>query len=470
MALEIKDLTKEQLLSKELIPQIFETYTDKEERNKILSEVLSVAKKHRLSTKIKREISAQKLEDDIIESGEIIENLTMGMNGSAEPTIDNYYYIITHDTDISTHIRYNLLSNKFEYWDNGLRRNWRDADDAHLLSYIETKYHFYNDKKYYQGLLKSQDFFAYHPIKDLIEREEWDGVPRIDKFLTTIMKCDDDDYSREVSRMIFYGGINRIYNPGCKFDYMVILIGQQGCNKSTIVNWLNISPQFYREVLSIDGSKGIESIDGGWVCEFAELLAMVRAKEVESLKGYITRLYDSYRPAYARNTVNLPRQCIFIGTTNEFQFLADKTGNRRYLPIEVHLKQGELLKNEKFVKNYIIQCWREAKVLMDAGKTYLVIPSEYNNLLLEHQDMAMNDDPKVGLIADYLDSKPLGYKVCSQELFVNCFNGIVSKQTTGTNKEIATIMQHFKNWKRVNSPIKFDKYGKQKYWVKNDEI
>ena len=463
----IDTLTKNELLNKNFVPEIFENYTDEEERANILNELYKVAKDNKVLSAFKKNVQKYESEYKLANKGNIINILAIGTNGEPEPTIDNYYNVISEDEKINKHIKFNLLTNKFEYWSGNKCREWRDKDDSWLMSYIESEYGFYNIQKYELAKNKSEDKFAYHPIKDLIECGEWDGVPRIDKFLSTILKCDDDDYSRELSRMIFYGGINRLYNPGCKFDYMIIFMGGQGLGKSTIVDWLNIKPDYYREVLSIDGAKGIESLTGGWICEFAELLAMVRAKEVESLKGYVTRLYDTYRPAYARNVISLPRQCIFIGTTNDFEFLADKTGNRRYLPIEIHLSRGELFKHEAETKNYILQCWREAKHLMEEGKTYLVIPSEYNDIIEEHQNMATDDDPKVGMITDYLNKLPEGSKVCGPEIFVNCYNNLKKNYTTRDGREISTILRRFPEWKRMNNPTSFEGFGRQKYWVKD---
>lgn len=469
MEFDVKDLTKEMLLDKNFANSIFENYKNKKERDNILKEVYEVARKYSVLPKVKKQVTQCESEYKLNKMGNIINILAIGMDGKPEPTIDNYYSVMTNDPKITEHIKFNLLTNKFEYWEGKNVREWRDKDDAKLLSYIESEYNFYNIQKYELAKNKTEDYFSYHPIKDIIEADVWDGKPRIDKFLSHIMRCEDDDYSRELSRMIFYGGINRLYNPGCKFDYMPIFMGSQGCGKSTIVEWLNLKNDYYREVLSIDGGKGIESISGGWICEFAELLAMIRAKEVESLKGYITRINDVYRPAYGHNVISLPRQCIFIGTTNTFEFLVDKTGNRRYLPIEIHLRKGELYKHEKYVKNYILQCWREAKDLYDDNKTYLVIPHKYNPLLEMHQDMATDDDPKIGVIIDYLDSKEVGYKLCGQEIFVNCCNGLKKNYSSKDGREISIILRRFPEWQRVGNPIDFPGYGRQKYWEKVGE-
>jgi len=467
MELDIDSLTEQSLTDKNFIPQIFNNYPDSKERENILIDVLKVAKKNNVGKIVKKAIDDEQRR--LILSSDVYINLSINKYNEADVTIDNYAIIIKTDENINKHIKYNEFIDKFEYWyDDKKHCEWTDSHDSEILSYIENTYNIYNEQKYQHALNSLKNHFSYHPIKDIIEKEKWDGIPRIDKFLHEIMKCDDDDYSREVSKMIFYGGISRIYNPGCKFDYMPILMGKQGSCKSTIVNWLCLRNDFYREVLSIDGKDGIESINGGWICEFSELLAMVRAREVESLKGYITRTHDNYRPPYARHTVTIPRTCIFIGTTNDYEFLVDKTGNRRYLPIEIKLSKGELYKNEEYVKNYILQCWREALWLLNNNSIYLVIPNKYDELISKHQSSATDDDPKVGMIATYLENKQVGDAVCGMEIYVNCFNNIQKRFTRQDSREIATIMRTFTDWKRVDNPIMFDGYGKQKYWIKQE--
>jgi predicted P-loop ATPase len=220
---------------------------------------------------------------------------------------------------------------------------WHDEDDSILRCDIEDRYGLYNLQKYYDAfntVIKTKHF---HPIKELIELEKWDGTPRIDRFLIDILKCEDNDYHREVSRMIFYGGINRLYKPGCKFDYMPIFIGTQGCGKSSVVKWLALNDSYYGDISSIEGKSALENIQGTWICELSELLAMVKTKDVEAMKSFITRTSDRFRESYGRRTKEFPRTCVFIGTTNDYQFLSDKTGNYRLIKL-CAVKKNEPLK------------------------------------------------------------------------------------------------------------------------------
>lgn len=461
MEKEIKDLTKEELLNPSFLPSLYDNYKDNE-LNQILKDVLAIAKEYKVTTTIKKRMAAIKAEriDQTIP-------LTFGEDGLPEPTINNMVSILENDENISGMYFYNSLSRcPMRITEDGKQVAWSDTDDSYLLEYIENKYGIYFPNKYFNAFNIACSKKQIHPIKALIENKHWDGIPRIDRFLVDIMKCDDTNYTREVSRMIFYGGISRLYNPGCKFDYMPIFIGKQGTYKSTIVNWLALHDDYAGDINTIEGKDALDNIQGRWICEFSELLALVRTKDVEAMKSFITRSVDKYRTAYAKRTSEFPRQCIFIGTTNDVQFLSDKTGNRRYLPIVIKLQPGELKNKEHYVRDYILECWREALVLFKEKKTYLSIPSEYYKDVVEAQDSAVEDDPKMGMLLDYLADKKVGDRVCTMEVFTNCFNGIKKNFSRLEGKEISRMLSSLPDWRRSNSTARFDTYGTQKFWEK----
>ena len=468
---DVKDLTLQELTHPMFIKSIYESYDDETERNELLKEVGERAKECKVLSKVKREID--RCNKDLKITNDIANNnvnilLTFMENGKAEPTVDNYLSIMSNDENLKNLFVYDVFSNKVLCKDRGGLRMWNDMDDSGLKAYIEKNYGIYNQAKYFDAfntILKDRSF---HPIKDIIEAEDWDGVPRIDDFLTKILHCTKSDYTREVSRMIFYGGINRLYNPGCKFDYMPILMGSQGTGKSTIINWLALNDNYYADISSIEGKDALEQLQGRWICEFAELLAMVRTKDVEAMKSFVTRTTDKYRQSYGRRTEEFPRQCIFIGTTNDTQFLADKTGNRRYLPIEIHLKMGDLFKEQAYVKNYILECWREALVLFRKGETYLTIPNTYYNSVVAAQEKALEDDPKTGLMIGYLSGKKVGDKVCGLEIFTKCLNGIKKNYGRLEAKEIGRFMMYDPEWIQCDKPYRFEEYGVQRCWEKID--
>lgn len=396
-----------------------------------------------------------------------------GDNEHVDATIENFELILENDNEIIKHIQYNLFSNRPEYieYDKKGRakapRAWSDVDDSQIMAYIEKYYGLFNDKKFSHALSIVMKKRTYHPVKDLIEYGEWDGVERIDNFLKDILKCDqDENYLKEVSRMIFYGGISRLYEPGCKFDYIPVLSGEQGIGKTTIIMWLALNDSFYREVTTIEGKEGAECIEGGWICEFAELMALKKTQHQESMKAFITRQVDKYRRPYGRYTSEIPRTCIFIGTTNEPDYLKDTTGNRRYLPLYMKLPRGEMHDREKEIKEYILQCWKEALYKYKNGETYLTIPNKYYNLITAEHERAMVEDLGLQNLKNYLDEKEIGYRVCSKEILAEVYKKLTKEMSRADTSMIAKYMVKFPEWEKKPATNLGGDYGVQRYWIK----
>jgi len=463
MEREIKDLTKEELLNVDNLYNIYSSATNNDERTSIKNELMVVAKQYNILGYMKTNLNKFRYHVEDI-------GLTYDKNGMPDGTIDNIVMILENDECLKNTFAYNTLSHRpVRIEKEGLETAWTDIDDSEIIHYIETTYGICNNIKYYNAFNVACKHKQFNPIKDLIENKPWDGKPRIDRFLVDILKCDDTNYSREVSRMIFYGGISRLYQPGCKFDYMPILISGQGKGKSTIVKWLALNDKYYSDLSTIEGKDALENIQGMWICELSELVAMVKSREVEAMKSFISRTVDHFRESYGRRTNDYPRTCIFIGTTNDNEFLYDKTGNRRYLPINMNTETGDIFKNEDYIRNYILECWREALFLLKEKKIYLTIPIEYYDEVLDAQNGAVEDDPRAGIVLDYLNDKQVGDRVCTVEIFTKCFNGLKKNFTRMDAKEISRILANQKDWERSSSGThRFEEYGTQRYWEKID--
>lgn len=469
MEKEIKELTKEEMLNPGFIPSVLEYCDTIENKEEVINELLVMAKQHRIVSTIKNQIATWNNKRKLT-TNDVIELLEFTEHGQVAQTTTNYVTILENDPEYRDLFLFDEFSNKVICQGNGGVRMWNDGDDSNLRYSIEDKYGLYNQQKYYDAFNVVARNKSFHPIKELIEAGEWDKKPRIDRFLIDVLKCEDTNYHREVSRMIFYGGIHRLYQPGCKFDYMPILIGKQGCGKSTVVKWLALNDAYYGDISSIEGKDALENIQGVWMCELSELLAMVKTKDVEAMKSFITRTTDRFRESYGRRTKEYPRSCVFIGTTNDYQFLSDKTGNRRYLPVELNIKMGQLYKHEKYIRDYILQCWREARYLYMIEETYLTIPNKYYNEVLEAQNKAVEDDPKTGMIIEFLDNKKIGDRVCNIEIFTNCLNGLKKNCDRLQQKEISRLMASLPDWKRGKSTHRFEGIGPQRYWEKIEVV
>ena len=384
-----------------------------------------------------------------------------------KPSIPTFRKLLeTHYGDL---LRLNVLTGRQEFWSRADKawREWTDVNDAQMREWFQNNYGLYHEKMLRDALQIHFDTHQVNPLTDLLESFTWDGKPRIEYFLHDVLRCDDTPYHREVSRLIFAGGIWRAYRPGCKFDDMVVFVGSQGVGKSTLVRWLNIKDAYFREIKTISGKEGVEALRGAWIGEVAELMAMTRVKEAEAVKAFITAQEDSYRAPYDRHVKTIPRRCIFIGTTNNPQFLSDRTGNRRFYPVECCMNGYNLLSHETEIREYIAQCWAEALTLFRENRLTPFADRSVLEVIHEQQEAAMEDDWRVGAIAQYLDLHKTDQKstVCIIELWHTALEEPEeSKPTRRDSIEIAQILNSI-GWKRAKRTV-VTRWGKQKVYVR----
>ena len=385
-------------------------------------------------------------------------------------TIDNFYRLITNH--YGANLRLNEMTGKPEYWDNHRKvwREWTDDKESQARAYVESTYSMYSPGKLEDALAIYFDHRRVNPLLEILEKLEWDGKPRIERFLHDVMKAEDSEYTRECSRLIFAGGIHRAYEPGCKFDDMIVLIGTQAAGKSTIVRWLNMDDIFFREIKTINGKEGIEAIRGVWIGEVSELMAMTRVKEAEAVKAYITSQEDAYRPPYGKHVQTIPRRCVFIGTTNNPQFLTDKTGNRRFYPVKCGSFAYKLYENEAEIKEYIRQAWAEAVHLYKEGKLQQFARKEVLEQIRAAQEQAMEDDWRIGAIEQYLEDtkKRPGDTVSVIELWHNALNEPEeSKPGRKDSIELTQIVTNIPGWIQCPNLVT-TKWGRQKGFRKDN--
>ena len=428
----------------------------------------------RTKTEFKKTLKAFKEKEKNYNKSEVKHELTkqgtvpLKFDGGKNPqlTIENFLSILENDPLLKDYLLYNELSNAPECISSGEIRRWKDEDDSWLRGYIEQNYCIYSPQKLDDALRVRFNQRRYHPVREKIQSITWDGKPRIKRFLIEWLKVDDCPYSEEVSRLIFAGGIHRAFNPGCKFEDMAVLIGKkQGEGKSTIIRWLAMDDKFFREVNEIDGQRGVEAVEGGWICEVSELLALKRTKEVEAAKSYFSRQTDTYRKPYDKRVTENPRQCIFIGTTNAAEFLTDKTGNRRYYPVECNSSGRDLFEHKAEIQEYIEQCWAEAYALYQKGELPPVLDKSILPEAQYRQECALEDDYRAGMIKAYLDDKAEGESVCIIELWQEAL-GESFKPTRKDSNELALIMQSAPGWIKMPSVQRTSRWGVQRCWVK----
>ena len=386
-------------------------------------------------------------------------------NGSTKlvATIDNFYRIMSQSPQYDG-VHFNVMTGRPEVHENSIIRNWTDADESESRHYIEANFHIHNVMKHQDALRILFRRREYNPLMDLVESFTWDGENRCEIFLPAIMQAADTTYVREVSRLIFAGGINRLYAPGSKFDDVPVLVGAQGSGKTTIVNWLALNDSYYGIIKNMSGDqKSIEALQGAWILEIQELAAF-RAADIESLKAFVTTRSDRYRLPFDRNISVLPRRCIFIGTTNNASFLTDKTGNRRFYPVTVHSNGYDLYDSKDDVQEFICQCWAEARERYKQGNMPPVADPSLIADYRKAQENAMEDDWRVGMIEQYLSSKRPSDYVCVKELYKRCLYPDSNQEPTPKDsREIGQIMDALPGIEKVGLQYT-EQYGRQRCW------
>ncbi len=367
-------------------------------------------------------------------------------------TINNCMIVFHRDPVLKGAIRKNELSGKIDVVGSlGWQRtssSVTDTDVYQIQWYLEKNYGLKNDRIINKALNIVASENRYHPIRDCLEKLEWDGEPRIDKLLPRYLGADNDSYTKEIMRLLMLAAIHRVYEPGCKFEIMVCLVGGQGAGKSTFFRFLAMNDEWFTDDLKrMDDDNVYRKMQGHWIIEMSEMIATVNAKSIEDIKSFISRQKETYKIPYETHPEDRPRQCVFVGTSNSMDFLPlDRTGNRRFAPVLVHPERVEkhILADEKEARDYIRQAWAEVMVLYRNGFHELRLSRGTEEYLKEMQKEFMPEDAKVGIIQLWLDELSEDY-VCSIMIYKEAFH-----HEYDTPKDWALCILHFRCHHSVN--------------------
>ena len=410
-------------------------------------------------------------------------------------TFQNYLLILQHDprlkeklaTDDFAH-RYVVLGD-LPWRELGHDRFWKNSDDAELRGYFETTYGTVSRNKTSDALDAVFARRRFHPVREYLSGLMWDGTERVDKLLIDYLGADDTAFNRAVSRKTLCAATARIMQPGIKFDYMLVLIGTQGIGKSSLFSKL-AGKWFSDSLTTVQNKEAYEQLQGVWVIEMGELAA-TRKADVESLKHFLSKQTDSFRVAYGKHVSEFPRQCIFVGTTNDREFLKDRTGNRRFWPVNVTGMGARNIWTD--LSQYEIdQIWAEALHKWQEGEP-LYLDRDMEEEARRIQESHTEESPLYGMIQEFLNRKlpdnwnelgiyerrqylnddlsPEGTiereRVCSLEIWCELLGGDPKRFPAPDRREINDVLRRMPGWKGRYRMRFGDRYGVQNGYQKD---
>ena len=300
--------------------------------------------------------------------------------------VRNVLLALENAPELAGLLRFNELSKRIEFtrappWRTLTRAPvWLDDDDVDLAGWLQQwAIPVRGDVGLARIVHAHAAQFSYHPVRDWLTGLEWDGEPRIGEVLLNVLSATGDArYITGVLRRFMLSAVARAMEPGCKVDHMLVLVGAQGLQKSTFAR--ELCAPWSQESNSTFGTKdAIAELEGVWLMEVPELSSM-RRPEIETVKSFVSKRSDHYRPAYGRAVIDQPRTCVFIGTTNEEKFLLDYTGNRRFWPLVCGARLDvALLRAER------LKLWAEALAAYRAGEQWYLTREE-ERLALQVQE------------------------------------------------------------------------------------
>lgn len=424
--------------------------------------------------------------------------LKIDRRGEFQSTIDNIFLILKNDPKLKNRIVLNEFEGRLFVKKNLPWRKITAAtsdftdDDADCLShYLESqKMPFTHVQK---ALAKLRTENRFHPVREYLEKLEWDGVERLEELFIDYLGAEDSLYTRVVTRKTLIAAVARIFEPGIKFDTVLTFVGKEGIGKSTIVS--KLAGKWFSDCLGdIHTKEGMESLKGVWIMEIAEL-ASLRKADQEAIKRFITSREDIYRPAYGRQLVRHPRQCLFFATTNKKDFLQSGDGNRRFLPIDTYVQDPQKDIFIDLSQPEINQLWAEAVNYYRAGEEINVPVEIYETASLVREQHTEQDDRK-GIIENYLSKLlPENWdemnvydrrsflngeeellkgtversRVCAAEIWCEALGGLQRDMTTQNTKFIHEVMRKLKGWEYSKTSHRLKIYGTQKVYEKSCE-
>ena len=427
-----------------------------------------------------------------------MDELERTQSGAIKSTINNNLLILNGDPRLKGRFALNQFAGRGEVLDalpwstDTKRRLWSDTDSNGLYWYMERAWGITGRGNIDSALDIHAALHAFNDVQDYLRGLDWDGVERLDTLFIDYLGAEDNAYNRAVTRKSFTAAVARAMTPGVKFDNMLILCGRQGVGKSTILD--KMSRGWYNDSIStFEGKEASELLQGVWLVEIAELDAF-RKSDISRIKQFLSLRADRYRAAYGRHVRELPRSCVFFGTCNNFAFLQDSTGNRRFWPVDIGIR--EPTKDVfRMADADVDQIWAEAKTRWQLGEE-LFLTGEAAEMALCKQEEHREVSGREGLVQEFVgrpvpsdwarwsidrrrdfwagtvhaptDSSMVLLprdRVCVMEIWCELFGGNMRDIKTADTREISAILAGLPGWERAEKSMRFGPYSTQRGFV-----
>ena len=406
-------------------------------------------------------------------------------------TIDNIWLILENDPNLRGKFALNEFAGRGEVLD-GLpwntskkRRAWSDNDNQGLYWYFEKTYCITSNSKVDAALSLHSERHKFNDVTRFLASLSWDGRSRLDTLLVDYLGAQDTPYVRAVTRKAFTAAVARAMEPGCKYDTMLILAGPQGIGKSTLLDKMS-KGWFNDGIRTFEGKEASELLQGVWLVEISELDAF-RKTDTARIKQFLSLRSDRFRAAYGRHVKDIPRCCVFFGTTNTCEFLRDRTGNRRFWPVDVGMANHT--KNVwSELDGEVDQMWAEAVMRWRLGEKLHLI-GEIEAEAQAEQEAHREVSAKEGMIFDYLEKsvpedwpkwdlskrrmflngQSLGEeklvkrdRICALEIWCELFGGSPKDFRYADAVEINEIIRSMPDWSKTPNGVRFSYCGYQR--------
>jgi predicted P-loop ATPase len=414
--------------------------------------------------------------------------LTANKEGRIESTLHNVLLILEHDVHFSGLFWLNESSNQVVLsrdppWTSGTRDEFTDADSCELAAWLQHPDRYamsVGDDLALKGVVTVARRHRRHPIRDYLHGLRWDGTPRVQRMLVDLFGAEDRTYNLQSAMCFMVGAVARVLfidpkqpNVGAKVDFMLVLEDKQGQKKTTAFQTLFGAAWFVETMESPQHNDFYQILQGCWGVEIAEMDSFSKA-DVTRVKGAITRLTDKYRAPYERAPRSWRRECIFVGTTNETEWLRDPTGGRRFLPVRL-MPSGKV--DIERIDAERDQLWAEAVRLFLEGFQYWVLPDD----AAVEQEQRFIEDSWEGRIARWLagrlvsksEDRPypsrLGYGTpvdwtTTDEILLYAIGMDAGKHGRPEQMRVAAIMKRL-GWEHVRREWA-EGEGRERRWVR----